>query len=254
MESCTEKRPLMEIKYQVRCNSMIEKLLPCEEQVSASGSSSQHQGEAPPTRTIFLLSPANSSGVRAKILFSPNAQSDLAQRLRQCRVPLGEVYSFISGLYFRGKLTYAERFKNPPPGVAGVYVITAAAGLQSPELMVTLPELQKLSASRVDHSNPDYRIPLDRDALSLRAILEPDTRVVLLGSIATPKYILPLSEIFGERLHFPKDFLGRGDMSRGSLLLRCCSHGAPLEYAPVSSAMGQERRPTARSPRRSSKR
>jgi len=191
--------------------------------------------EGPLPRTIFLLSPADSSGIRAKMLFSPKAQSGLAQRLRHSGATLGEVYSFISGLYFRGKLAYAERFKNPTPGIAGVHVITAAAGLLLPQALVTLPRLRRISATRVDPANPDYRRPLDRDALRLRALLEPHTQVVLLGSIATPKYVLPLLEVFRERLLFPKDFAGRGDMSRGSLLLRCCSRGVPLEYAPVVS-------------------
>jgi hypothetical protein len=191
---------------------------------------------------IFLLSPA-SSGIRARILFSPHARFELAQRLNHSGATLGEVYSFISGLYFRGKLAYAERFKNPPPGIAGVHVITAAAGLLLPQALMTLPLLRTISATRVDPANPDYRRPLDRDALRLRALLEPDTQVVLLGSIANPKYVLPLLEVFGERLFFPKEFVGRGDMSRGSLLLRCCSQGSPLEYAPVAGAIRHGRRP-----------
>src|ERR1700682_5150905 len=67
------------------------------------------------TRKVFLLSPANSSGIRAGMLFNANSQFELAQRLRNGSVPLGEVFSFISGLYFRSKLAYAEQFKNPPP-------------------------------------------------------------------------------------------------------------------------------------------
>jgi len=190
-----------------------------------------------------LLSPANSSGIRARMLFSPNAQFDLAHRLRNSGVPLGEAFSFISGLYFRGKLAYAENFKNPPPGVAGVHIITAAAGLLLPEELMTLPRLKSISATRVDPDNPDYRKPLDRDARSLREIVDSNTQLVLLGSIATPKYVQPLLEIFGERLLFPKDFVGRGDMSRGSLLLRCCSLESPLEYEPVLGATRSGRRP-----------
>jgi hypothetical protein len=199
-------------------------------------------------RRIFLLSPANASGLRAKMLFSPNAGSELAQRLQQSGVPLGEVYSFISGLYFRGKLAYAEQFQNPSPGAAGVYIITAAAGLLPPETMVTLPELQRISAEAVDAENPKYRMPLDRDASRLCTLLESGTQVILLGSIVTPKYVVPLLEIFGERLLFPKDFVGRGDMSRGGLLLRCCSQNSPLEYVPVRGAIQNGPRPPKLAP------
>jgi hypothetical protein len=177
------------------------------------------------------------------MLFSPNAQFDLAQRLRNSSVPLGEVFSFISGLYFRGKLAYAERFKNPAPGIAGVHIITATSGLLLPEEPMTLATLKSISASQVDPENPEYRRPLDRDAFRLRELLEPDTQVVLLGSIAAEKYVLPLLEAFGKRLLFPKDFVGRGDMSRGGLLLRCCSAGSSLGYVPVLGTTRRGRRP-----------
>jgi hypothetical protein len=199
-------------------------------------------GHAAPRR-IFLLSPANASGVRANALFDPNAQFDLAYRLRSSSAPLGEVFSFISGLYFRGKLAYAERFANPPVGVAGVHIITAAAGLWLPQQLVTVARLKAICAARVDPDDPKYRRPLDRDARRLRAVIDPDTQVVLLGSISTPKYVIPLLEVFGERLYFPQDFVGRGDMSRGGLLLRCCTSESPLEYAPVANATRRGPRP-----------
>ena len=46
------------------------------------------------------------------------------------------------------------------------------------------------------------------------------TQFVLLGSVATDKYVGPLLDVFGDRLYFPATFAGRGDMSRGGLLLR----------------------------------
>lgn len=173
------------------------------------------------------------------MLLNSRAQFELALRLRDSGATLGEVYSFISGLYFRGKLAYAERFKNPSPGIPGVQVITAAAGLILPEKPVTLDQLRKISGASVDAANPDYRRPLDRDLARLQTLLEPGTQVILLGSIATPKYVLPLLEVFGEQLLVPRDFIGRGDMSRGSLLLRCCRSGAPLEYMPAGSIRGK---------------
>ena len=194
-------------------------------------------------RSVFLLSPANSSGIRARMLFSPSARFDLAHRLRNSSAPLGEVFTFVSGLYFRGKLTYAKRFSNPPSRIAGVYVITGAAGLLLPKEPMNLARLKSISATHLNPDNPEYRDPLDRDAFRLLNLLEPETQVVLLGSIATPKYVLPLLEVFGERLLFPRDFVGRGNMSRGGLLLRCCSLGSPLEYDPVLGAIRRGRRP-----------
>src|SRR5687768_13679254 len=73
---------------------------------------------APPPGRIFLLSPANCSGPRAKIVLSDRATFDLAVRLRSEQgVAIGEAFAFISGLYFKGKLTYALAFARPPePG------------------------------------------------------------------------------------------------------------------------------------------
>jgi hypothetical protein len=59
---------------------------------------------------------------------------------------------------------------------------------------------------------------------------------VLLGSIATGKYVEPLLECFGERLLFPEDFIGRGDMSRGGLLLRAVANDSQLTYRPIAAA------------------
>jgi predicted kinase len=70
-----------------------------------------------------------------------------------------------------------------------------------------------------------------------------DCEVVLLGSVATPKYVEPLLEIFGERLMFPQEFVGRGDMSRGGLMLRCASEMRELTYVPVAGAVRHGARP-----------
>lgn len=182
---------------------------------------------------IFLLSPANASGVKGQRLLSSDSQSQLALRLRDSGAPLGEVYEFISSLYFRGKLQYARHFSTPPPGVAGIHVITGA-GLMLPETIVTLDKFRSISTIAIDARNADYRLPLERDVLHLRELANRETEVVLLGSIATSKYLAPLLPVFGKRLLFPKDFLGRGDMSRGSLLLKCCLSGSPLVYVPAA--------------------
>ena len=105
-------------------------------------------------RRIFLLSPANASGQRANLILGERGRSPLAVRLRSEGVPLGEIFSFISGLYFRGKLAYARTHADPPPGIPGVVVITAAGGLVSPDQAFTLEELReiypKLTPSQIE--------------------------------------------------------------------------------------------------------
>ena len=194
-------------------------------------------------RRVFLLSPANASGIRAKRLLHADASSELAQRLRGAGAPLGEVYQFISSLYFRGKLAYAEKFQNPPLGAEGVYIITASAGLMAPSATVTLCDLQNISSAEVDAENREYREPLDRDLLELRNRIDSQTEIILLGSVATPKYVEPLLASFSDRLFFPRDFAGRGDMSRGGLLLRCVSSNTELIYVPVGSSHRNGERP-----------
>jgi hypothetical protein len=186
-------------------------------------------GTSNPKR-VFLLSPANAAGIRAQLILRDEANFPLARRLREQGVPLGEVFSFISGLYFRGKLAYATAFAAPPKGAPGALVITACGGLVPPELLVMREDLGRLSAGPVDASEPSYRLPLERDAKQLAKLVGKKCEVVLLGSVATPKYVEPLLGIFGERLLFPAEFAGRGDMSRGGLMLRCVREGVQLNY------------------------
>lgn len=198
--------------------------------------------EQPPHR-IFLLSPANAGGVRAKMIMSENAKFVLARRLRNDGLPIGELFSFISGLYFRGKLAYAQRFAAPPVGLPGVLVITAGRGLVAPETLVTHEQLLEIAGVPVEASDPRYREPLDRDAGELLRNVGKQCEVVLLGSIATSKYVEPLSNIFDERLLFPSTFVGRGDMSRGGLMLRSVREAVELAYEPVCSAVRHGARP-----------
>ena len=194
-------------------------------------------------RRIFLLSPANAGGVRAKMIVSQRAQFPLARRLRQEGLPLGEIYSFVSGLYFRGKLAYARAFADGPPGVPSSFVITACRGLIPPETSFTLRDLQVISSVPIEPSDARYRVPLDRDARALSETVGKSCEVVLLGSIATAKYVEPLLGIFGDRLVFPAEFAGRGDMSRGGLMLRAVRDGRPLTHVPVATAARHGRRP-----------
>jgi hypothetical protein len=197
---------------------------------------------------IFLLSPANCSGKRAKQVMSPKSASPLAGQLRSSEgARLGDVFSFISGLYFRGKLTYARRFAAPDhpagPAGSGVYIITANAGLRDPDTCVTVEAMLAFADGQVDPANARYRRPLERSARALAAEIGPDCEVILLGSVASPKYVDVLNGIFGERLRFPLDFVGRGDMSRGGLLLRKAREGVELEYAPVAGTVLHGARP-----------
>jgi hypothetical protein len=194
-------------------------------------------------RLIFLLSPANASRVRGNLLLAGPANFALARRLRDEGASLGEIFSFISGLYFRGKLAYARAYADPPPGVPAIAVITASGGLVSPDKVLKLEELRQIVAGRVDASDLRYRVPLDSDARLLRDSVGMDCDVVLLGSIATPKYVDPLLDVFGEQLMFPSEFVGRGDMSRGSLLLRCVREDIQLAYVPAGEAVRRGARP-----------
>jgi hypothetical protein len=197
---------------------------------------------------IFLLSPANLAGVRAGYVLGANAHSDLACRLRGDGVTLGELFSFISGLYFRGKLAYARAFALPPASLSGAFVITATGGLLSPDTVVTRHGLRQIAANDIDPRDNRYRAPLDRHSRLISDRAGHSCEVVLLGSIATPKYVEPLLDIFGERLLFPAEFVGRGDMSRGGLMLRCVDAGKELAYIPVLSATRHGPRPPKLSP------
>jgi hypothetical protein len=194
-------------------------------------------------RRIFLLSPANATGIRARMILNENAQFDLALRLRQEGAPLGEIFSFISGLYFRGKLAYVERFAEAEEGGPGAFVITASGGLIPPETLITSTDLRAISAASIHVKDRRYREPLERDARAICEIAGPKTEVVLLGSIATPKYVEPLLGIFGKQLLFPIDFVGRGDMSRGGLMLRSARAGEQLAYVPVATTVRHGPRP-----------
>ena len=85
--------------------------------------------------------------------------------------------------------------------------------------------------------------PLERDARYCREAAGEDCHFVLFGSIATAKYMEPLVDCFGDRLVFPSDFVGRGDMSRGGLMLRCARSGEELTYVPAKGAIRHGQRP-----------
>jgi hypothetical protein len=191
---------------------------------------------------VFLLSPARIGGRRSELLLAEGASFDAAIRLRQGTATLGEVYAFISGLYFRGKVAYARAFANAPAGIPSAVVIVPGLGLVPLDAILDRDRLRAIGGVPVEQENEAYRVPLLRDTSSLNANAGPDCRYVLLGSIATKKYTRPLLSVFGERLLFPADFVGRGDMSRGGLMLRCAHAGEELSYVAVEGAARRGRR------------
>jgi hypothetical protein len=188
------------------------------------------------------------------MVLSERAQFDLAMRLRGPQgVAIGEVFAFVSGLYFKGKLTYALTFARPPePGAplagSGVLVITPNAGLRPAETAVTADAVRGFAGVDIAANDPRYRRPLLSSARALAEEIGPECDVVLLGSIASAKYVDILTGVFGERLRFPIDFVGRGDMSRGGLLLRCAHGGEELPYVPVHGAVRHGPRPPKLAP------
>ena len=206
--------------------------------------------EAEIPQTVFLLSPARCDGRRAAILWSERAAFPLAVRLRETGAPIGEVFSFMSGLYFRGKLTYSRAFARSTTARSGAFVITPGRGLVPPEQVVTLEDLHEIAAVGVTVEEPRFREPLERDAVGLAASMAGSDRVVLLGSIATGKYVDVVESKLDGRLLFPSAFVGRGDMSRGGLLLRCVLEQRELEYVPVAGSIRRGTRPPRLEPLR----
>jgi hypothetical protein len=201
------------------------------------------------SQTVFLLSPASCAGRRAQILLRDEARFDLALRLAsRAGATLGEAFSFLSGLYFRGKLAYASAFSTASD--ASPWVITTNRGLVPAAARVRTRDLRRMAVGAIDQDEPSYRRPLLRDARRVARELGPGGRAVLLGSIATGKYVDVLLEVFGERLMFPAEFVGRGDMSRGGLMLRCVDERRELTYVPIEGAVRTGVRPAKLTPRR----
>jgi hypothetical protein len=169
----------------------------------------------------FLLSPAHAGGRRAAALLDHRATFPLARRLHEEGASLGEIFSFVSGLYFRGKLAYASRFGEP----GQILVITTNRGLLPAHTILKAADLRAFGTSDITLRDDTYRQLLARDAEQLRS-----ERVIFLGSIATRKYLEVLTEALGDRLFVPRAFLGMGDMRRGAVLLEAARLGQELPY------------------------
>ena len=199
---------------------------------------------------LFILSPASCGGERARLLLNEGAAFDAARRLRSPGgMPLGDAFAFMSGLYFRGKLVYAQAFARPASGTPGVLIITPCDGLRPPGDPVDVARLTRYAGVPIDRDEPRYRTPLMRAGRDLARHLDVDAEVILLGSVASGKYVDLLGEVFGSRLRFPAEFVGRGDMSRGGLLLRCVAERRELTYIPVAGARRRGSRPPRLVPR-----
>jgi len=200
---------------------------------------------------VFLLSPAYAGGRRAQMILNEGAQFELAKQLRSKQgATIAEVFTFLSGLYFRGKLAYANAFARPVGKASGVLIITPTRGLLDARTRITLDDLREFAAIDIDEDDPRYRKPLERAVRRLSKELSTQAEVILLGSIATGKYVDVLVDNFRERLRFPADFVGRGDMSRGGLMLRCAADGQELRYVSVAGAVVKGKRPPKLEPRR----
>ena len=203
------------------------------------------------SQRIFLLSPAYAGGERARMIMSDRAQFDLARRLRGPEgATIAEVFTFLSGLYFRGKIAYATAFARVANGASGVLVITPTRGLVDAEARIDLQDLREFAEGDVDLKDARYRKSLERDVRRLAKNLTPKCEVILLGSIASKKYVEVLLGHLGSQLRFPGDFVGRGDMSRGGLLLRCAADRQELNYISVQGAVLHGVRPPKLEPRR----
>ncbi len=193
---------------------------------------------------IFLLSPANCNGERAQWLVRSNARSELALKLRSAEgAPLGDVFAFLSALYFRGKLAYARAFTRPPVAGAGIFVITPTRGLVSCDAAIRVSTLRGFARVPVHKNHRLYRRSLVLTSRALATIIGENCEVVLLGSIASGKYLDLLTGVFGARLRVPAEFIGLGDMSRGGLMLRCVREGRELDYISAERAYELSRQP-----------
>lgn len=186
---------------------------------------------------VFILSPAHCGGKRAALLLRPQAAFPLAERLRApSGAPVGEVFSFLSGLYFRGKIAYSRRFSSPPTGAPGALIVTPDRGLVEPSTPVRPADLRSFADVPVDLRDPRYGVPLRRSLRRLAGVAG-GARFVLLGSVASRKYVEPMLEELGDTVWFPAPFVGMGDMQRGALMLRAAESGEELPYVSAAGAL-----------------
>jgi hypothetical protein len=133
---------------------------------------------------------------------------------------LGDVFAFCSGLYFRGKLAYGQRFTQPPSKIPGVLIITPSRGLLPADTRIGIAELREFVTVAIAESEARFTGPMRRSAEMLAKV---SCEVVLLGSIATGKYV--------------------------DCLLKCVARSEELNYIPVLGATRRGPRPKSPFPR-----
>ena len=160
----------------------------------------------PPLSRVFLLSPANTSAIRGQLLLNENS-GELAQRIRREGAPLGELFSFISSLYFRGKLAYAEAFSHSATGFPGTLVITTSRGLLPPDTVITLDDLLEMSAVPIDPGDHSISGPPLPGCAWASSRSTGWFSGVLLGSIANGNMVR-CSRNFRGKSHVPSTICG----------------------------------------------
>ena len=192
---------------------------------------------------LFLLSPASAHGARARPLLELEPRTQLARQLSTSEgVPLGDVFRYLSGLYFNGKLAYARAFASPPSTIAGegVYVITLSDGLLLPTTVLRTEDVRRFAA--VEMGSEVYGRALERGARVLAEQVGGECDLIFLGSVGSGKYTDLLLPIFGERLLFPPVLQSQGQLERGAFLLRCVQEQRELEYVPLTELLSRRTR------------
>ena len=141
---------------------------------------------------VFLLSPANCGGLRARMMLSPTAQFDAGAAAAERRRRAAR-----RGLQLRQRPVLPRQARVRA-------AVRAAAGSRRPVVgrrrarhhAERGPARRRHGASRsrrsghsrtgdIDLRNAAYRVPLEQSATALRDAIGPDCEVVLLGSIAS---------------------------------------------------------------------
>ena len=105
-------------------------------------------------------------------------------------------------------------------------MITPNRGLLAPSVRMTLDDLARLAKTDIDPCAEEFRKPLQQDAKALAEALGPRGQPVLLGSIATPKYVDVLLVSLSAGASFPGRIRWSGRHEPWGSLASLC--GRPL--------------------------
>ena len=178
--------------------------------------------------------------------FATGGSSSAAKRFSRCRTETGRAAGSMRS--YREAVILPSAFGGIV--TATIVGVARAAGETAPILftssifanaVVTDPSQPMASMPFAIFTNSESPSHHDQEVAWAAALLL--MAFVLLGSIASGKYVDVLLEVFGSRLCFPAEFAGRGDMSRGGLMLRCVASGEELGYVPLVGAERHGKRP-----------